>query len=493
MTSKPKTNKKDLTSLVDILSELERREKYCRLDNIFPDTGPYRRELYYKHIEFINATATHKECIFMAGNRTGKTLTAAYFIACVATGRYPHWWEGKRWPKGARIVVAGQTKQTTRDVLQYELVGDSHEPGTGLIPKDYIVDSKSKPGIPNALESLVIRCGNNHTSTIMFTSYEQGFKAIRGLRLDVVWVDEECPLDYYSECLVRTMTTKGTVLTTFTPDEGLTPTVLAFLKGGKIVEGVDDTNRFIVNVGWDDVPHLSEEDKSSMLASLPPYLRDAKSRGIPAVGEGAIYPVLESDITCRPFKIPPYWPRFFAIDVGWQHPTAVCWFAYDRDADILYLYSEYKQSKKTPREHAIAIKDRGSWIPGVIDPASSQSSKSDGARLVDQYSQEGLMVTYADNSVEAGIMAVLTRFNSGRLKIFNHCRETLLELRLYRREKGKNTETVKIVKENDDLMDAMRYGVMSGTYLGIAEYEADEDDNVRDIHAYMSRNSVTGY
>lgn len=103
------------------------------------------------------------------------------------------------------------------------------------------------------------------------------------------------------------------------------------------------------------------------------------------------------------------------------------------------------------------------------------------------------MVTYADNSVEAGIMAVLTRFNSGRLKIFNHCRETLLELRLYRREKGKNTETVKIVKENDDLMDAMRYGVMSGTYLGIAEYEADEDDNVRDIHAYMSRNSVTGY
>ena len=90
-------------------------------------------------------------------------------------------------------------------------------------------------------------------------------------------------------------------------------------------------------------------------------------------------------------------------------------------------------------------------------------------------------------------MACTTRFNSGRLKIFNYCKEILLELRLYRREKGKNTDTVKSVKKGDDLLDAMRYGVMSGTFIGTAEYEADEADNVRDIQAYAGRSSVTGY
>ena len=487
-----KTTDDDLKKLVTILKEIEQRERFNKINTIFPDTGPYRRDLYRKHIQFINATANHKEVIFMAGNRTGKTLTAAYFVACAVTGIYPPWWKGKKWKKGIRVLVAGKSSKTVRDIIQYELIGDPMEPGTGLIPKDILDKGKvsSKPGTPNAVEMVSVPTPFGDYSTILFTSYDQDFKAIRGLKLDLVWFDEECPLDYYTEGLMRTMTTNGIVLTTFTPDEGLTETVQGFLTEGRIVEG-SAQSRYLVNVTWDEAPHLTQEQKDSLYSAIPPHLRAAKIRGVPAVGSGAIYPVDEADITVKPFDIPIYWPKFFGLDVGWDHPTAAVWFAWDRDSDILYIYSEYKLSKKTPREHALAIRDRGAWIPGVIDPSSSQSSKADGIRLIDLYCKEGLSLQYADNTVESGIMTCLTRFNSGRLKIFSTCTDILTELRLYRREpKG---DTVHIVKKNDDLMDAMRYGVMSGLIYSIAEYEVDSDTNVIPFTAQSRRNSITGY
>src|ERR1017187_2243178 len=67
-----------------------------KLRTMFPDEGPYRRELYPRHMEFLAAGATFRERLFMAGNRTGKTETGAYELTCHLTGQYPAWWRGKR-------------------------------------------------------------------------------------------------------------------------------------------------------------------------------------------------------------------------------------------------------------------------------------------------------------------------------------------------------------------------------------------------------------
>ena len=215
-------------------------------------------------------------------------------------------------------------------------------------------------------------------------------------------------------------------------------------------------SRFVIQCGWDDAPHLSEKDKQELLASIPPHQRDARTKGIPSLGAGAIYPIPEEEIIVEPFALPAYWPRVYGMDVGWNR-TAAVWGAWDRESDVVYLYSEHYRGQAEPAIHAAAVKARGSWIPGAIDPASKGRSQGDGKQLLKQYKQLGLKLTEADNSVEAGIYEVWMRLSTGRLKIFSSLNAWRSEYRLYRRdEKGK------IVKQDDHLMDATRYLIKSG-------------------------------
>lgn len=214
--------------------------------------------------------------------------------------------------------------------------------------------------------------------------------------------------------------------------------------------------KFTVMAGWDDVPHLTAEQKAEEAARIPAYQIDARSKGIPQLGAGAIYPVPESDILCDPFVIPDWMPQGYALDVGWKR-TAALWGAHDQDSDVIYLYSEHYVGHEKPPVHAAAIRARGEWIPGVFDPAARGRQQRDGETLLQDYVDLGLTLTPALNAVEAGIYEVWTRLATGRLRVFRPLQNWLKEFRLYRRdEKGH------IVKENDHLMDATRYLVVSG-------------------------------
>jgi hypothetical protein len=78
------------------------------------------------------------------------------------------------------------------------------------------------------------------------------------------------------------------------------------------------SSRYIVQAGWDHVPHLDEKTKTELLDSVPPHLRDARSKGEPSLGSGAIYPIPISDIEVKPFAIPFGWKKGYALDVGWN-------------------------------------------------------------------------------------------------------------------------------------------------------------------------------
>lgn len=210
-------------------------------------------------------------------------------------------------------------------------------------------------------------------------------------------------------------------------------------------------SKFVVTATWDDAPHLDQKAKDELWASIPAYQRDARSKGIPALGSGCIYPVPESDIVIDDFAVPEHWPRAYGLDVGWNR-TAAIWGALDRDADVLHLYSEHYRGEAEPSVHAAGIQARGKWIRGAIDPAARGRSQVDGRRLLSMYEELGLDLVQADNAVEAGIYRVHQRLTSGRLKVFRSLTHWFSEFRLYRRD-----ERGRIVKERDHLMDATRY------------------------------------
>lgn len=245
-------------------------------------------------------------------------------------------------------------------------------------------------------------------------------------------------------------------------------------------------------IGWDDVPHIPEADKREMLAAYPPHQRAARAQGVPMLGAGAVYQVDAETFVIDPFPIPDWWPRAYGLDVGWKCTAAIAG-AHDRESDTVYLYAEYAQGQRPPQLHADAIRGWGD-LPGAIDPASAGANQKDGTTLLHEYRGLGLELYPADNAVEAGIMAITRRLESGRLKVFSNLRRWLGEYRLYRRVESQTQRglSVHIVKENDHLMDATRYLVMTGLrHARFGNAGASYNDEID--RSRRSADAVTGY
>lgn len=216
--------------------------------------------------------------------------------------------------------------------------------------------------------------------------------------------------------------------------------------------------RWVTQADWDSCPHLSEESKTSLLSSIPVWQRDARSKGIPQLGAGAIFQVSESEYVVAALKggIPSSWPKSFALDVGIR-VTAAVWMARDPDSGIYYVYQEYAREDAPYSIHAAEIKAKGDWMTGACDPAANQRNQKDGDRLMENYRAAGVSLIPAENSVSAGIEAVLDALVGGQLKIVETCQKLLRQMRIYRRDdKGR------VVKKDDHLCDALRYGWVSG-------------------------------
>lgn len=231
-------------------------------------------------------------------------------------------------------------------------------------------------------------------------------------------------------------------------------------------------SRAVITCTWDDVPHITPQMQAQMMADLPEHVIETRRKGIPRLGSGAIYPIAESRFVIDPIHIPAHWPRAFGFDAGW-HNTAAIWGAWDKDSDVVYLYSEHLQHKWAVPLHAAALKARGRWIPGVGDAAATD--QSDGKQLIKMYRGEGVNLRLAQKQVEAGIQAVYGRLVTGRLKIFQSLEQWLKEYRLYRYDE----KTGKPVKTNDHLMDATRYLIMSGLKRAKTKIQSAEPDAPR--------------
>jgi len=468
---------------IEVIKTIEQkmlRDSRRQLYTLYPDTGPLRRELYPRHLMFFKAGAKYRERCALSANRIGKSFgMGGYETVLHLTGLYPDWWEGRRFSEAVDWWVAGKTNETTRDIIQTILFGPVKREqngtkyflGTGLVPHKLIKNITWKQGVNDLADTVEVEHVTGERSICGLKSYQQGRGAFEGTAKHGIWADEEVPIEIYGECIIRTATTKGLFMLTFTPLEGISEVVRSFMPGAgnsDITEVVTSDagmveitpSKATIMAGWDHVPHLDEQTKRELLSSTPPHLRDARSKGIPSLGSGAIYPLPEEDIKCKPFRIPAWWPRCYAMDVGWNR-TAAIWGAIDKENDVTYLYSEYYRGQAEPVIHAQGIKARGDWIPGVIDPASRGRAQKDGAVLYDMYEDLGLHITPSKNAVEAGIQMVWEMLSTGRLVVFDTLQNFLSEIRLYRRD-----ENGKIIKEYDHLLDCLHPDTMVITDRG---------------------------
>ena len=448
------------TERAELLALLE--EKARRHDG----TKLLRYAPYAKQREFHAAGKTFRERLFMAGNQLGKTLAGGAEVAMHLTGRYPDWWDGIRFDRPTVWIAGSESAELTRDGVQRLLLGppsDKERWGTGFIPHDAIVDTSSRPGVPDAVATVLVKHVSGGNSTLLLKSYDQGRSKWQANTVDGVWFDEEPPLDVYSEGITRTNSTFGPVIVTFTPLKGMSDVVLRFLEPGDSDTGQVD--RTVTQMTIDDADHYTPEQRAKIVAAYPAHEREARARGIPIMGSGKVFPISEEDIVIDPFQIPESWPQINGLDFGWDHPFAALNIAWDREADCIYVCKEYAARETTPVVHAAAIKPWGAWVPCAWPHDGLQHDKGSGEPLAEQYRSQGLKMldekaTHEDggNGVEAGVMEMLDRMQTGRWKVFSSCVGWIGEFRLYHRDKGL------IVKLKDDRISASRYAMMMRRY-----------------------------
>lgn len=444
--------------LLALLEERKHRREGNRLKEYVP---------YPKQREFHANGKAFRERLLMAGNQLGKTWSAGFETAMHLTGRYPDWWQGRTFDKAVAGWAAGVTGEVTRDSVQRVLCGRINAIGTGAIPRDAIKDRSMKRGVADALDTMVIRWGGGGDvqageSLLGFKSYDQGREKFQAETLDFVWLDEEPDLDIYTESLTRTNATGGIVYMTFTPLKGMSDVVKRFL-----MDKMPGTS--VTTMTIDDAEHYTPEQRAAIIASYPAHEREARTKGIPTLGSGRIFPIAEELIKVEPLEIPKHWVQIAGIDFGWDHPSAAVRLAWDRDADVIYVIAAHRQKEQTPLLFAATVKPWGAWLPWAWPHDGLQHDKGSGQALRDQYAAQGLAMLEdkathppADgeeegsggNGVEAGVLDLLDRMQTGRFKVFSHLGDWFEEFRMYHRKDGK------IVKLDDDLMSATRYANM---------------------------------
>jgi Terminase RNaseH-like domain len=168
------------------------------------------------------------------------------------------------------------------------------------------------------------------------------------------------------------------------------------------------------------------------------------------------------------------------MDFGWDHPFAAIELYWDRDADVVYVAKTYRARETTPINHAAALRSWGKDLHWAW-PRDGRRETLEGAgiALATQYREQDLDMLHEHSqfedgsvSVEAGLMDMLGRMQSGRFKVFGHLNDWWEEFRLYHRKDGK------VVKEGDDLMAATRYALMMLRY---ARTKRDHDSFRRKI------------
>ena len=150
-----------------------------------------------------------------------------------------------------------------------------------------------------------------------------------------------------------------------------------------------------------DNPHL-EETYWEDLQSLGPTLRRAWLHGDWNIFVGQAFPGWrEEKHVIQPFEIPDWWPKWRAIDWGYDKPFCCLWLTRNLYTDRIYVYREAYaagvDSKAQARMILEMTPERQTMIT-YADPSMWSKQNKDGIiySIADQYAEEGVYLTKGD-------------------------------------------------------------------------------------------------
>ncbi|HEV3085434.1 MAG TPA: terminase family protein [Gemmataceae bacterium] len=218
------------------------------------------------------------------------------------------------------------------------------------------------------------------------------------------------------------------------------------------ITGAPQPNRAFVPAKVADNPHLDIEEYIRSLEQLDEVERRRLLDGDWEIAnEGLVYPTLRQHVIV-PFRIEP--TRCWAgVDWGYHNPAALIVGAMDHD-DVLHIVEEIYGSGMTDDEiiaEAAGLRDRWPIDLWYCDPAEPAS--------IEKFRRNGLRARTATNDVMPGISAVNARLRTGRLKVFNACKNLIRESGLYRYPtlEEKRIQGEKPIDEHNHALSALRY------------------------------------
>ncbi|EEO4608483.1 hypothetical protein G6S93_004409 [Salmonella enterica] len=471
------------------------REKIRDLSHFHNYTRIEYKTPYKYQQEFMEAGKRFNFRFLRAGNRVGKTWCGAYEMATHITGRYPDWWKGRKIEGSGRLYwCVGVDLKMVRDIQQKELLGTANATiteaiGTGTIPRECIRLDKGVIKDGPRIESIQIKHVDGGYNTLEFFGSTDKGQGLMGKEVIFAWVDEESP---YSEAIWSQLNMRvanadgpgadGSILITATPEVGETPLNKRFVDNESGIF-------YLRQITWWDVPERYPPDViERKLSALAEWERDMRSKGLPAVGKGAVFKFSDKEISVAEVAPLPHWIVNLAVD--WGHvrdPSVVVATVYDPDNDIDYIldivaYLDKSEQDRSPAGVAAAILNSPYRNVPVIVPhdsgLDSDASESNGKMLarygviVDpqpfrnpadtQLRIQSLSQTSNKSvrKIETGLQEMRYLFQLGKLKVLERCEQWFKEKHSYSYSYNETTQTLGYAGA-DHVIDASRYAILS--------------------------------
>lgn len=460
-------------TVLNYLKQVENYKRYNKLEFFSPE------EWQTKAVT-LGASETFR--MVSAGNRLGKSYFSTYETAVHATGRYPKGWTGLRYDKPLNILVMGwDWSQINRPKCTAELLlGTPDDRGSGWIPKDDIQRMVPKLGMQNTVASVFVKHydaqGNYDGDTrIIFDVYSAGMGTLMGMSIDFALLDEQVPVDIFSQVKKRLWDTRGSCLYVATPEHGMDEVIKSFWED----DGVHHSG--LVHVTLWDSSLFTTEEKQKMNAEIEPWARGYSIEGIPSAGSGAVFAgILKESILEPNIEIKDDWIRMSAADLGFKDDMAFTFMAKDPSTGIYYLYAEKGFTQTDAIICAQGVKPMQEGFIPMILPTDGDSERGLGATYRSIFEGAGLIVTEAqarnwmidpegkDRTIKSGVMMMRQLMKEGRFFVHPSCAGFLREFNLYSYDKDG-----KFLDKDNHYCDSVRYCLMAIDKFGVSKYAAD--------------------